>query len=364
MKQAGSPVAVGAFLVAGQFPGMSHADTLSASMAYAAAAEDAGFDGVWIAEHHFISYGVCPSALTFAAHLLGSTTRIEVGTAACVLSSRHPVALGEETALLDHLSEGRFRLGVARGGPWLELEVFGTGLPRYERGFPEALDLLLRWLGEEKVTADGEFFAFRETPVVPRPRTSPRPPVWVAATSTATVELAAERGLPLLLGIHEDDAGKARLLARYAEVATRSGHDPRSVPHTATVLAQVADSRAEAAGTLRAAMPGWLGRGTADYVRLDADHWPRRDPHTYVEQLLRIHPVGTPEQCARRLTETIERTGVHRLLLMVEGAGTRHGTLDNITRIGAEVLPSITGSRKARAAGGPSRAASSQSSAH
>lgn len=334
-----SPVTVGAFLVAAQFPGMTHADALTATAAYAAAAEHAGLHGVWIAEHHFTSYGTCPSATTFAAHLLGATSRIEVGTAACVLSTRHPVALGEETALLDHLSGGRFRLGVARGGPWLELEVFGTGLPRYQRGFPEALDLLLRCLDSDRVAADGEFFAFRETPVVPRSLTRPRPPVWVAATSDQTVELAAERGLPLLLGVHEDDAGKARLLARYARVAACGGHDPQSIPHCVTVLAQVADSRAEAVGALRTAMPAWISRGASDRTRLDNTSSPRRDPHAYVEHLLRIHPVGTPEQCAQRLADTIERTGVRRLLLMVEGAGNPQGTLDNIARLGAEVLP-------------------------
>ncbi|MEX5637170.1 MULTISPECIES: LLM class flavin-dependent oxidoreductase [Parafrankia] len=336
---AGPPVTVGVFLVAAQFPGVSQAETLAAAAAYAVAAEHAGLHGVWIAEHHFISYGLCPSAITFAAHVLGSTRRIEVGTAACVLSTRHPVALGEETALLDHISGGRFRLGVARGGPWLELEVFGTGLPRYERGFAEALDLLLRWLDSERVAADGEFFAFRETPVVPRMRTEPRPPVWVAATSIATVELAAVRGVPLLLGLHQDDMGKARLLAHYDQVATRGGRDPRSVPHCAVVVAQVADSRAEAAVALRAAMPGWITRGTSDYTRIDGVSAPGRDADAYVEHLLRIHPVGTPEQCARRLADTVERTGVRRLLLMVEGSGNERGTLDNIARLGTEVLP-------------------------
>nr|WP_241882710.1 hypothetical protein [Frankia sp. KB5] len=104
-------------------------------------------------------------------------------------------------------------------------------------------------------------------------------------------------------------------------------------------------------------MPGWIGRGTANYVRLDATPGPQRDPHAYVEHLLRIHPVGTPEQCTRRLIETIERTGVRRLLLMTEGAGTRQDVLDNIARIGAEVLPPITGGATTRTAGGPDRGA-------
>ncbi|MCW6005833.1 LLM class flavin-dependent oxidoreductase, partial [Micromonospora sp. CPCC 205371] len=157
----------------------------AATVEYAVAAETAGFGGVWLAEHHFIEYGRCPSATALAGVVLGRTHRLEVGTAACVLSNRHPVALGEEAALLDTVSGGRFRLGVGRGGPWVDLEVFGTGLDRFERGFPESLDVLLEWLsGTRSVSADGEFFAFRDVAVVPRP--SARRPGWVAGPTRGT----------------------------------------------------------------------------------------------------------------------------------------------------------------------------------
>ena len=46
---------------------------------------------------------------------------------------------------------------MGRGGPWVDLEVFGGGLSAFERGFPESLDLLLRWLREPRVGADGEY---------------------------------------------------------------------------------------------------------------------------------------------------------------------------------------------------------------
>jgi alkanesulfonate monooxygenase SsuD/methylene tetrahydromethanopterin reductase-like flavin-dependent oxidoreductase (luciferase family) len=123
------------------------------------------------------------------------------------------------------VSAGRFRLGVGRGGPWLELEVFGTGLGRYERGLAEGLDLLLAALSRDRVGAAGEFFRFREVTVVPRPRTRPHPPV-VAATTPATAELAAVRGLPVLLGPHADDAAKRDMMDRYADAAARHGVPP------------------------------------------------------------------------------------------------------------------------------------------
>ena len=197
----GKGMRAGVLLLAAQFPGRSHGEVLDATVQAALAAERAGFDDVWFAEHHFMSYGVCPSAVTLAGYVLGRTRRIAAGTAVSVLSTQHPVALAEQAALLDQVSGGRFRLGVGRGGPWVDLEVFGTGLDRYETGFAESLDLLLAALTQDRVRGAGPAFTFGEVPVVPRPRTRPHPPLVVACTSPATAALAAARGLPMLLGL-------------------------------------------------------------------------------------------------------------------------------------------------------------------
>ena len=68
-----------ALLLAARFPGQSDGEVLTATADAAIAAERAGFDDVWFAEHHFMSYGVCPSATTLAAFTLGQTTRITAG---------------------------------------------------------------------------------------------------------------------------------------------------------------------------------------------------------------------------------------------------------------------------------------------
>ncbi|GAA4451348.1 LLM class flavin-dependent oxidoreductase [Phytohabitans houttuyneae] len=295
----------------------------AATVDYAVAAEAAGFAGVWLAEHHFIEYGRCPSATALAGVILGRTSRLVVGTAACVLSNRHPVALGEEAVLLDEASGGRFRLGVGRGGPWADLEVFGTGLSRYEHGFAESLDVLLDWVsGRATVSATGRHFTFREVAVVPRP---PRPlPVWVAATSPSTVDIAAARGLPLLLGVHDDPAA---LLDRYG---------PSDVEHAVARLVALGESQAAAEGRLRRTLRPWLAT-TRGYLRLDGA--PPRDTDAYAEHLIRTSPIGTPAAVA----EGLLATGAARVLLMVEAAGDRAATLDLIATLGAEVLPLLSG---------------------
>ncbi|MEU3458026.1 LLM class flavin-dependent oxidoreductase [Micromonospora sp. NPDC006766] len=326
------------FLLAGHRDGGSHAQALANAHDYGLAAEADGYAGVWIAEHHFISYGVCPSAVAFAAHLLGATRRITVGTAACVLSHRHPVALAEEAVLLDELSGGRFLLGVGRGGPWVDLEVFGSGLDRYEHGFAESLDILRRWLSGVGMVSGNRRFPFRPVSVVPRPRR--RVPVWIAATSPATVDLAARHGSPLLLGLHADLEEKRSLLDRYARVATAHGHEASAIPHASAHLAHVENTDAEAAQTVRDALPALLV-GTRDYIRLDDGPAGPRDIDGYVRHLVDIHPVGGAGRCREVVTAAAALPGVRHLLFMVEATGDRRVTMRTIHRLATEVLECV-----------------------
>ncbi|MGH8792916.1 MAG: LLM class flavin-dependent oxidoreductase [Stackebrandtia sp.] len=301
---------------------------------YGATAERSGFDGVWLAEHHFIRYGACPSATLLAGHLLARTSTLRVGTAACVLSNRHPVALAEEAAMLDGLSGGRFMLGVARGGPWVDLEVFGVGEARFARGFPESLDLLLDWTsGADRVGAAGEFFYFRPVDVLAKP--SGDLGVWVAATSEDTVETAARRGLPLLLGVHASEEEKAALLRRHAEVAASCGHDPDGFEHAAVYLAHAADSAEAARDRLRRPLTEWLAEGVGDYVRLNGSRG-SRDQAGYAERLLGSPLVGPASESAVAAAAEI---GLKRILLLVEGPREPRAVRENIERLGARLLP-------------------------
>ncbi|MFE1766321.1 LLM class flavin-dependent oxidoreductase [Streptomyces angustmyceticus] len=346
---------VGAFILAAQFPGQGQGEALHRAVRSAEVAEEAGLDDVWLAEHHFVPYGVCPNAATLAGLLLGRTRRIGVGTAVSVLPTQHPVALGEQAALLHLTSEGRFTLGVGRGGPWVDLEVFGSGLDAYDHGFPESLDLLMRWLREPRVGAQGERYTFREVAVVPRPAEAllhpddpgaspPGPPVVVACTSPASVRTAAARGLPMLLGMHCGDEEKAEMVALWRSAAREAGLDGDEVAaagHVSAGVVQIADDREAARETLTKAMPGWLRQGLGAHVTVDGRYRAMRDPLAYTELLCALHPVGTPRLCADRLAATSERTGITRFALLVEGSGDLAATEENVRRLGTEVLPQV-----------------------
>ncbi|MFJ3297545.1 LLM class flavin-dependent oxidoreductase [Streptomyces bacillaris] len=342
---------IGTFVLAAQFPGQGPGEALHRAVRSAEAAEESGLDSVWLAEHHFVPYGVCPSATTLAALLLGRTRRIRVGTAVSVLPNHHPVALAEQAALLHLTSGGRFSLGVGRGGPWVDLEVFGGGLDAYENGFPESLGLLLDWLREPRVAGRGERFGFREVAVVPRADelladgSAQGPEVIVACTSPKTVRLAAGRGLPMLLGMHCGDEEKAEMVALWRTAAREAGQPPEvveGVAHVSAGVAQIEDGQGAATETLVKTMPGWLRQGLDAHVTVDGRHRVMRDPVAYTELLCGLHPVGPPQLAADRLAATAERTGITRFALLVEGSGDLAATEENVRRLGADVLPLLT----------------------
>lgn len=345
---------IGTFVLAAQFPGQGPGEALHRAVRSTEAAEESGLDSVWLAEHHFVPYGVCPSATTLAALLLGRTRRIRVGTAVSVLPNHHPVALAEQAALLHLTSGGRFSLGVGRGGPWVDLEVFGGGLDAYENGFPEALDLVLDWLREPRVAGRGERFGFREVAVVPRADEvlegpagagAAGPEVVVACTSPKSVRLAARRALPMLLGMHCGDEEKAEMVALWRTAAGEAGHPPEVVegaPHVSAGVAQIEDGAGEATELLVKSMPGWLRQGLDAHVTVDSRHRVMRDPVAYTELLCGLHPVGPPRLAADRLAATAERTGITRFALLVEGSGDLAATEENVRRLGSDVLPLLT----------------------
>ncbi|CAJ1580028.1 LLM class flavin-dependent oxidoreductase [[Mycobacterium] wendilense] len=89
------------------------------------AAEEIGYDSVWIGQHHFSPEdGSVPSPLVLLATAAARTTRIDLGTAVIALPFEHPIRLAEDLAVLDEISGGRLQVGL--GGARGDLQAFNT----------------------------------------------------------------------------------------------------------------------------------------------------------------------------------------------------------------------------------------------
>jgi Coenzyme F420-dependent N5,N10-methylene tetrahydromethanopterin reductase and related flavin-dependent oxidoreductases len=162
---------------------------------WAILAEDLGYDSVWLAEHHFSSYGYIPNPLLMAVKLAHVTQRIRLGTAVLVLPFWNPLRVAEDIAMTDQLTGGRLEVGVARGYQPYEFQRFDIDMDDNRERTDEALEVLLRALTEDGFEYHGRYFNIPETTIFPKPRQKPRPPVWLAAHTPESFDIAARYGL-------------------------------------------------------------------------------------------------------------------------------------------------------------------------
>src|SRR5580658_9369930 len=142
--------------------------------------EGAGYDAVWLAEHHFSSFSVCPSVHMMATLAAARTQRLRIGTAVSLAPFYHPLRLAEEVALLDVLSGGRVNWGAGRGFSRGEFAAFGIPMDESAPRFRETVDIVLRAWGEDRFSHAGEYFQFDAVELLPKPLQQPHPPVWMA----------------------------------------------------------------------------------------------------------------------------------------------------------------------------------------
>src|ERR1700751_4693012 len=94
------------------------------SLAQMLAAESLGYSSVWIAEHHFNDYGLCPAPPVLASYVAARTTTLRFGMGVSLLPLHHPVDLAEQLAIVDGGSGGRLDVGIGRGGTLQDYQTF------------------------------------------------------------------------------------------------------------------------------------------------------------------------------------------------------------------------------------------------
>ncbi|HVT68929.1 MAG TPA: LLM class flavin-dependent oxidoreductase [Trebonia sp.] len=187
-------------------------------------AEELGFDGVTVTEHH-APLMTCPSPHLLLAAAAVRTSRIRLGTAVTVLPLYSPIRVAEEAGMLDLLSGGRFELGLGRGVPREALFAVGRDLgdDDLRRAWHEALEVVQLALTQRDFTYRGEFFPVeRPTTIATSPLQDPLP-VWLGGSSRETMRQAAARGWNVMrnFGSHADHRNA---LEDYIKVAAENGH--------------------------------------------------------------------------------------------------------------------------------------------
>jgi alkanesulfonate monooxygenase SsuD/methylene tetrahydromethanopterin reductase-like flavin-dependent oxidoreductase (luciferase family) len=210
-------------------PGMSESRAFDESMAQMRAAEELGFDAVWLAELHFQKgRSVLASPLMVASALAASTRRLKLGIAVQVLPLSHPLRLAEDVATLDHLCQGRLEFGVGRSGLPGHYQGFNIPYAESRVRFLETLEILrLAWT-QERFSFEGQYFHFRDVGVTPKPFQQPHPPLRVAATSRETYAMVGDMGHPLFIAVRTSSIEELRqFIGSYRDAWKGAGHPGR-----------------------------------------------------------------------------------------------------------------------------------------
>ncbi len=217
-----------------------------AAIAFAQAAEAAGFESIWTVEHTVVPVGYAPAypyhpsgrmpgpedspipdPIVWLSYVAAATSRIQLGTGVLILPQHNPVILAKALATLDHLSGGRTLLGAGVG--WLKEEFDAVGVPFEERGrrADEAIALMRALWSEDRASYEGAFNSFSDCICRPQPVRG-RIPVHIGGDS----DFAARRAGMLGDGFFPA-AGSHRHLAKAFELvrstAAACGRDPASI---------------------------------------------------------------------------------------------------------------------------------------
>jgi len=220
------------------------------AMAFARAAESAGFESLWTVEHVVVPAGYestypydrsgrmpgsddapIPDPLVWLAYLASATTTIGLGTGVLIVPQRNPVVLAKELATLDHLSGGRLLFGAGVG--WLEEEFDAIGIPFSERGrrTDDAIGAMRALWGDERASYHGEFTSFDDCIARPQP-VGGSIPVHVGGHTAVAARRAGRLGDGFFpaSGNHET---LAALFALAKQTAAQEARDPDAIEFTA-----------------------------------------------------------------------------------------------------------------------------------
>lgn len=206
---------------------LDHSEVYERTIELGRSAESAGFDSVWVAEHHFAEDGYLPSPTALAGGLATCTDSLTVGAGIAIAPLHHPIRIAEDAAVIDNMASsggGRFKLGVGLG--YRDIEYEGLDVERKDRvaHLRDTLDVCRDAWSDGPIDVDGRRHQFPSVDVTPKPATDL--PILVGANVKAGIERAARHADGFLalfnLSIEELDSR----LTFLQEVLEEEGQDP------------------------------------------------------------------------------------------------------------------------------------------
>jgi phthiodiolone/phenolphthiodiolone dimycocerosates ketoreductase len=260
--------------------------------------------------------------LAVAAAAAALTKNASIATCVVDTVRRHPSMLAQTALTIDHLSKGRFILGLGSG----ELEntvPYGFDFSKPVSRFEEALKVIrLLWESDGPVDFDGQFYHLHHARMDTEPYEGKFPRIWIGATGPRMLDIAgryADGWWPAGDYCPEDYAGKLKLLRESAE---RAGRDPMAITPCFILFSLVASDDKELAEILKAPLV------KAIVMQIHADELTKRGfKHPLGDNWRGIHDLDPGKMSREVIVDMLKRTDPEAILALVP-----HGTPKQVAK--------------------------------
>ena len=214
-------------------------------LAMARAAEEVGFDSVWLGDHLLYRDDGRPErgpweAFTLLSAIAAHTSRVQLGPLVACAGFHPPGLIAKMAATVDEVSAGRFVLGLGAGWNDAEFDAFGLENGQRVSRFAEAYGIIEPLVRGRRVTLDGTYWQAHDAVLLPpSTRTDARMPVMVGSNGSRMLELTlptADSWNTWFTDFGNRPERFAGLDARVTEIARSVGRDPNEITRSACVL--------------------------------------------------------------------------------------------------------------------------------
>jgi len=313
------------------------------------AAEQAGFNTAWYAEHHFNNYSLSPSPLMMIAHVAAKTQRIRLGTGVCILPLYHPARLLAEVGFVDTVSNGRLELGIGSGYQEFEFERFGVKIEDSFAIYNEFLDIIPKGLTQKIVEYEGKFLKVPPSSIAVRCVQDPMPPIWITSGNPVTLGRGVREGHNLFVtALLNGKEAVVALRERMEKVAQDNGADlDEDVKFGFLRCAFASDKQSEIDAYLDNARFQRRISESLKYRRAQSDDGylvkeVPSDTDPTMEQLRKNLPVGSVNQVIDKMLEEISILRPKHIALQTQlGDFDQKTMLRQIELWGERIIPAI-----------------------
>jgi probable F420-dependent oxidoreductase len=211
-------------------------------VAMARAADEAGFDSIWVGDHYLYRGDGRPErgpweAWTLLAGLAAVTERVRLGPLVACLNFHDPVVLAKMAATVDELSGGRLVFGMGAGWNRVEFDALGISYANRASRFEEAFEIARRLLAGERVSFAGRWHRADDAVLLPRP--ARRPALMIGSTGERVLATAlphVDAWNTWFDWFGNTPEGFAEGNGKIDEACERAGRDPATLERSACVL--------------------------------------------------------------------------------------------------------------------------------